>query len=45
MKFFLLSSYVYLRVIRSSSLTEYSWAEILTPPLAPPNGTLTMAHL
>jgi hypothetical protein len=45
MKFLVLSSKVKRRVIRSSSCSEYLWAAILTPPLAPPKGTLTMAHL
>ena len=31
--------------MRSSSPSEYLWRAILTPPLAPPNGTSTKAHL
>ena len=45
MKFFLISSAVYRRVMRSISSALYCLASILTPPLAPPNGTSTMAHL
>jgi hypothetical protein len=34
----------YRRVIRSSSALEWSRGLTVTPPLAPPNGILAMAH-
>ena len=45
MKFFFTSSKVYRRVIRSSSSLLYFRPSILMPPLAPPKGTSTTAHL
>ena len=45
MKPFLASSSVKRRVIFSNSLSLYLRGLILTPALAPPNGTSTQAHL
>ena len=45
MKFFRTSSNTYRRVIRSSSPIEYVLGLIRIPPLAPPKGTSTSAHL
>jgi hypothetical protein len=45
MNFFWQSSIVYRRVIRSNCSTVYFLGSILIPPLAPPKGTSTTAHL
>ena len=36
-------SLAYRRVMRSSSLLDMRFGSQITPPLAPPNGTLTVA--